>query len=134
MPGIHQSHLSVRPYVRERPPRLTLDLDTARATFDASTDFTVGLEEEFGILDPETLELVPRFEDLRGAGHPVAQRRARQLHPVPGQPAHLAVERDVVDVFVGGHMSQQPGTGKPLSIGWAGLPAVTTCPSQCRQA
>jgi carboxylate-amine ligase len=46
---------------------LTLDLDTARAAFDASTDLTVGLEEEFGILDPETLELVPRYEELRAA-------------------------------------------------------------------
>jgi carboxylate-amine ligase len=44
-----------------------LDLNTARATFDASTDFTVGLEEEFAVLDPSTLELVPRFEQLRDA-------------------------------------------------------------------
>jgi carboxylate-amine ligase len=46
---------------------LTLDIDTARATFDASSDLTVGLEEEFGILDPETLDLVPRYEQLRAA-------------------------------------------------------------------
>ncbi|MBV9817654.1 MAG: YbdK family carboxylate-amine ligase [Solirubrobacterales bacterium] len=46
---------------------MELDLDTARAAFDASTDFTVGLEEEFGLLDPETLELVPQFEALRDA-------------------------------------------------------------------
>jgi glutamate---cysteine ligase / carboxylate-amine ligase len=44
-----------------------LDIDTARAAFDASTDFTVGLEEEFAILDPESLELVGRFEQLRDA-------------------------------------------------------------------
>jgi carboxylate-amine ligase len=43
------------------------DLDSARATFDASTDFTVGLEEEFALLDPLELGLVPRFEDLRDA-------------------------------------------------------------------
>ena len=43
------------------------DLDTARASFDASSDFTVGLEEEFAILDPATLEMVPRFEELRDA-------------------------------------------------------------------
>jgi carboxylate-amine ligase len=42
-----------------------LDLDTARATFDASTDFTVGLEEEFALLDPEDLGLTPGFERLR---------------------------------------------------------------------
>jgi carboxylate-amine ligase len=44
-----------------------IDLATARATFDESTDFTVGLEEEFAILDPVTLDLVPRFEELRDA-------------------------------------------------------------------
>jgi carboxylate-amine ligase len=53
-----------------------LDLDTARAAFDASTDFTVGLEEEFALLDPADLGLVGRFEDLRSAasGDPVLSR------------------------------------------------------------
>jgi carboxylate-amine ligase len=45
----------------------TIDLDRAVETFAASTDFTVGLEEEFSILDPVTLDLVPRFEELRDA-------------------------------------------------------------------
>src|ERR1700736_2850638 len=43
-------------------------------TFAASTDFTVGIEEEFAILDPRTLDLAPRFEELRdgaGASDPV---------------------------------------------------------------
>jgi carboxylate-amine ligase len=44
-----------------------LDLDTARAAFDASTDFSVGLEEEFALLHPSALGLVPRFEELRAA-------------------------------------------------------------------
>jgi carboxylate-amine ligase len=46
---------------------MDFDLDTARAAFEQSTDFTVGLEEEFAVLDPATLELVPRFEELRDA-------------------------------------------------------------------
>jgi glutamate---cysteine ligase / carboxylate-amine ligase len=46
---------------------VTFDLDSARERFEASTDFTVGLEEEFALLDPGTLELVPRFEELRAA-------------------------------------------------------------------
>ncbi|MFZ0090569.1 MAG: YbdK family carboxylate-amine ligase [Solirubrobacteraceae bacterium] len=46
---------------------MELDLDTARATFDASTDFTVGLEEEFALLAPTGLGLVGRFEQLRDA-------------------------------------------------------------------
>jgi glutamate---cysteine ligase / carboxylate-amine ligase len=45
----------------------TLDLDRATERFAEATDFTVGVEEEFAILDPRTLDLVPRFEQLRGA-------------------------------------------------------------------
>jgi glutamate---cysteine ligase / carboxylate-amine ligase len=43
------------------------DLDRAAETFAAAEDFTVGVEEEFSILHPETLDLVPRFEQLRTA-------------------------------------------------------------------
>ncbi|HEY7836784.1 MAG TPA: YbdK family carboxylate-amine ligase [Solirubrobacteraceae bacterium] len=43
------------------------DLDRAVERFDAAEDLTVGLEEEFSILDPETLELLPRYEELRAA-------------------------------------------------------------------
>ena len=39
--------------------------DTIEEIFAASTDLTVGLEEEFAILDPQTLDMVPRFEELR---------------------------------------------------------------------
>jgi glutamate---cysteine ligase / carboxylate-amine ligase len=46
---------------------LSLDLDLARERFESSTDFTIGLEEEFAILDPGTLELEHRFEDLYAA-------------------------------------------------------------------
>src|SRR2546428_7018675 len=44
-----------------------LDMKRAREVFDASDDFTVGIEEEFGILDPETRSLVQRFEELSEA-------------------------------------------------------------------
>jgi carboxylate-amine ligase len=44
-----------------------LDLGTAREVFEASTDFTIGIEEEFSILDPDSLDLVDRFEDFREA-------------------------------------------------------------------
>ena len=44
-----------------------MDTASAREVFEASEDFTVGIEEEFGILDPETHELVQRFEELRAA-------------------------------------------------------------------
>ncbi|MBV9606981.1 MAG: YbdK family carboxylate-amine ligase [Solirubrobacterales bacterium] len=45
----------------------SLDLESARAAFEGSTDFTVGLEEEFALLDPTSLGMVARFEDVRDA-------------------------------------------------------------------
>jgi carboxylate-amine ligase len=46
---------------------MSLDMPKARELFESSTDFTVGLEEEFQILDPESLELVQRFPELYDA-------------------------------------------------------------------
>jgi glutamate---cysteine ligase / carboxylate-amine ligase len=46
---------------------MAIDLDRAAEAFAASTDWTVGLEEEFAVLDAETLDLAPRFEELRDA-------------------------------------------------------------------
>jgi carboxylate-amine ligase len=46
---------------------LSLDLDLVRERFESSTDFTIGLEEEFAILDPATLELEHRFEEVYAA-------------------------------------------------------------------
>jgi len=45
----------------------SLDLDRAAEKFAEASDFTVGVEEEFAVLHPGTLDLVPRFEELRAA-------------------------------------------------------------------
>lgn len=50
---------------------MSLDFDTAQDVFDASADGTVGLEEEFALLDPATLDMVPCFEQLRDAADTV---------------------------------------------------------------
>ena len=44
-----------------------LDMPRVREVFEASTDFTVGIEEEFAILDPRTRSLDQRFDELRDA-------------------------------------------------------------------
>src|SRR3954447_18178869 len=44
-----------------------LDLDQARERFANSTDFTIGLEEEFALVDPHTLDLVHRYVELNAA-------------------------------------------------------------------
>jgi carboxylate-amine ligase len=42
-------------------------LATSKAAFAEVPDFTVAVEEEFALLDPSTLELVNRFEDVEQA-------------------------------------------------------------------
>ena len=42
-------------------------LATAREAFEGGTDFTVAVEEEFALLDPESLELVDSFEGVYAA-------------------------------------------------------------------
>jgi glutamate---cysteine ligase / carboxylate-amine ligase len=43
-----------------------LDMARTREVFEASTDFTLAVEEEFQLLDPETLDLAQRYSELRG--------------------------------------------------------------------
>jgi len=42
-------------------------LASAREAFETGQEFTVAVEEEFAVLDPDTLGLVNRFEDLQAA-------------------------------------------------------------------
>jgi carboxylate-amine ligase len=59
---------------------MPIDLYAAERVFSESVDGTVGLEEEFGVLDPETLSLAPRFEELRdSAPDALAQRITGEL-------------------------------------------------------
>src|SRR3954470_8972959 len=51
---------------------------TAREAYEAGTDFTVAIEEEFAVLDPENLSLTNRFEELQAA----AQRTPLEDHLV----------------------------------------------------
>jgi len=44
-----------------------LDMARTREVFDASDDFTIGIEEEFAIVDPETHALTQRFDELNEA-------------------------------------------------------------------
>src|SRR5436309_3609212 len=63
--------------------RLTPDEQVrfAFAAYESGRDFTVAVEEEFAILDPETLELSNRFEELRAAaqGGPLEEHLVGEL-------------------------------------------------------
>ncbi len=53
----------------------------ARGAFDEGTDLTVAVEEEFALLDPDTLSLVNRFEELKesAAGSAVGEHLVGEL-------------------------------------------------------
>src|SRR5665648_167203 len=54
--------------------------EEVEARFENALDFDLGLEEEFHVLDPETLELTPGFEALReAAGERLRERIADEL-------------------------------------------------------
>src|SRR5206468_2574808 len=56
----------------EQRPRPEEQLAAAREAFEEGTDFTVAVEEEFAILDPHTLTLANRFEELQEAARGTA--------------------------------------------------------------
>src|SRR3954469_11675070 len=47
-------------------------IQTARQAYEDGTDFTVAVEEEFAVLDSETLALANRFEQLQDAAEGTA--------------------------------------------------------------
>src|SRR6187551_2408661 len=53
----------------------------AREQFESATDLTVAVEEEFAVLDPETLDLTNRFEELQEAakGTPLEEHLVGEL-------------------------------------------------------
>jgi carboxylate-amine ligase len=53
----------------------------AREQFETATDLTVAVEEEFAVLDPETLDLTNRFEELQAAaqGTPLEEHLVGEL-------------------------------------------------------
>jgi carboxylate-amine ligase len=64
----------------------------SRDAFDNGTDFTVAVEEEFAILEPETHDLVNRFEELQAAaegtpleGHLVGELIASEVEVRTGR-------------------------------------------------
>ena len=63
--------------------KLTPDeqLALCREQFDGGTDFTLAVEEEFALLDPETLSMVNRFEEIVAAvpGSPLEPHLAGEL-------------------------------------------------------
>ena len=72
-------------------------ISASRDAFDQGTDFTVAVEEEFALLDPETLSLVNRFEELQAAaagteldGHLVGELIASEVEVKTGRCATFA--------------------------------------------
>jgi len=77
---------------------VTIDLDQAQATFDEAEDLTVGVEEEFAILAPGSLEMLPLFERLRDAAdadeelgpYVTGELISSEIEIISGRGEHLA--------------------------------------------
>ena len=65
-----------------------LDMARTREVFEASTDFTLAVEEEFQLLDPESLELTQRFSELK----PLALENAVLADAVAGELIESEIE------------------------------------------
>ncbi len=86
----------------------------AREQFESATDFTVAVEEEFALLDPESLDLVNRFEEVQAAstetsleGHLVGELIASEVEVRTGRcetfaeaPAVIAERRAQLQALV----------------------------------
>ena len=82
-------------------------LAAARQGFDDGTDFTVAVEEEFALLDPATLDLVNRFEEVQAAaqGTPlepnlVGELIASEVETFADIPAAMAERRAQLQALV----------------------------------
>src|SRR4051794_1886291 len=66
--GLSRQHPGVTARAKDarqpHQPHLTHTAESLTATFDAPAPFTVGIEEELMLLDPETLDLAPRSPEL----------------------------------------------------------------------
>jgi carboxylate-amine ligase len=75
----------------------SIDFEKAEARFDAARDFTIGLEEEFAIVDPSTHELAPRFEELHAV--------ARETDPVLYENITGELIRSEIEIVSGAAMT-----------------------------
>jgi glutamate---cysteine ligase / carboxylate-amine ligase len=103
-------------------------LAASRAAFEEVPDFTVAVEEEFALLDPATLELINRFEDVQEAAkgteleaHLVGELIASEVEVHTGRCETFA---DAA-VLVGERRAQLRSLADSLGIG---LSAVGTHP------
>jgi carboxylate-amine ligase len=103
-------------------------LAQSRASFEEVPDFTVAVEEEFALLDPDSLDLVNRFEELQSAAqgtelepHIVGELIASEAEVRTGRCDSFAEAA----ALVGERREQLRALAEPLGIG---LAAVGTHP------
>lgn len=80
-------------------------MDVARELFEASTDFTIGLEEEFAIVDPVSLNLADRFPELY---------QAAQSDPILGESAAGELIASEIEIRSGRALSMTDATERQV--------------------
>ncbi len=98
-------------------------LALAREQFEQADDFTVAVEEEFAVLDPETLSLANRFEELQAAAqgtplepHLVGELIASEVEIRTGRCQTF----EEAAVLLGERRAQLRELAEPLGIALAG--------------
>jgi carboxylate-amine ligase len=94
-----------------------------REEFDAGTDFTLAVEEEFALLDSDTLALVDRFEDVKAAAdrtdfaeHVVGELIASEVEVRTGRCAEFGEAA----VVMADRRRQLHGLARELDLGLGG--------------
>src|SRR5207244_6449473 len=109
-------------------------LSTAREAFESGTDFTVAVEEEFALLDPDSLGLVNRYEELKAAAagseldeHLVGELIASEAEVRTGKCADLAEaasrmaeRREQLQALASDQGRQLGAAGGRRGMGWRG--------------
>ena len=90
-----------------------IDLDSGYARFEQATDFSVGLEEEYAILDPGHLGLTQRFEELRDAA-----RRTRFWLTIDRRRADLLGDRDPIGSWREPAAAMRSARSAPPAVPW----------------
>ena len=96
-----------------------LDMAAAREAFEASEDFTVGIEEEFQLLDRDSLGLAQRYDELYEAAQDDDVLRER----VAGEliSSEIEIRSAKGDTFAHALASQRQGVRLPRRGGLSGL-------------
>ena len=101
-------------------------LQQAYEEYEATQDFTVAVEEEFAILDAETLSLTNRYEDLKAVLNVHLRREVTEVMPVVDR---VLTEKELQE----GAKHGIDQLDKKFLVGYLGMVLATNPPADRRE-